>query len=160
MIEQIMNQSRIRLGAPKNPQHKYVSEMSLLLSTLKQQGLLLRQFLRLNLTLALVSGLAMLEHAQCTQQGEIRMTTFIFKAHYVILAARIILSNNLGLPQANSMSVHRHVRTAHHLPAYTGVEEAEQVGLPSQDPSTTQFAQKCEFARRQSLWKKAHPPPD
>ena len=86
MIEQIMNQSRIRLGAPKNPQHKYVSEMSLLLSTLKQQGLLLRQFLRLNLTLALVSGLTMLEHALCTRQGEIRMTTFIFKAHYVILA--------------------------------------------------------------------------
>ena len=84
------------------------------------------------------------------------MTTFIFKAYYVIL---IVLSNNLGL-QANSMSVHRHVRTAHHLPAYTGVEEAEQVGLPSQDPSTPQFAQKCEFARRQSPWKKAHLPPD
>ena len=113
------------------------------MSTLKQQGLLLRHFLPLNLTL--VSGLAMLERAQCTQQGEIRMTTFIFKAYYVILAAQIIPSN-LGL-QANSMSVHRHVRTAHHLPAYTGVEEAEQVGLPSQDPSTPQLAQKCESAR-------------
>ena len=42
------------------------------------------------------------------------------------------------------MSVNRHVRTAHHLPAYTGVEEAEQVGVPSQDPGTPQFAQKCE----------------
>ena len=100
----------------------------------------------------------MLERAQCTQQGEIRMTTFIFKAYYVILAAQIIPSN-LGL-QANSMSVHQHVRTAHHLPAYTGVEEAEQVGVPSQDTSTTQFAQKCEFARRQSTWKKARLPPD